>query len=155
MNHSMITSALAIVGSASTIYAANVAKTDLARLRGDTLWLAGDRLRMLRALDTVIQGGLEVAGVPPVRMPSELLAAGIACFVHPVNWPTASHWLGETYTVSAEAIGVESGRDKPGVTPLKPRQLYALVCQAYDAPEPFRNALVKKLDKLVQPGETV
>jgi len=151
-NHSAIKSALAIVTSQGSVYAANITATDLARLRGETVWLTGDRLRMMKAMDTIFQGGLEIAGIPPIQMPAEVLAAGIACVVHPTNWLTAAVWSGERFSLMAEARGIEAGRDKAGQTVITPRQMYALIVQAYDDPAPFRTNLEKKLNKLVDPA---
>ena len=153
-NSSMIVSALAIAAKGH-IYATEISEADLQLLKGDGLWVGGDRLRMLKAIDTMVQGGLTVAGIPAVNAPAELLAAAIACCVSPVNWFTACAWLGESFTVAQEARGVDRTKDSVGAA-LTPRQLYGLVLLAFNRPESYRTSLMKKLNELapdVQPEE--
>lgn len=147
----MIKGAVNVVLASGSIYAANLTDADLARVRGTSLWLAGDRMRMTSAMDVLMQGCLQVAGIPPSQLPSEVRAAGVAMFVHPVNWMTACVWLGETYTVAAEALGAEAGRGPVHAQPLRPRQLYALVHEAFGEAEGFMAKFVKQLDSVTNP----
>ena len=80
------------VASISLVHASNVldlADNDYKFLTGDKLWLAVDRNRAMRCLQSVIYGALDYVGFPRVPAPAEFVAAVICYFVHPVNIQSA------------------------------------------------------------------
>lgn len=145
----MVVSALAIVTSQGTTYAAQVSATDLNLLTGKKLFLAGDKLRVTRAFDTVMQGGLEVAGIPPMRMGAELVAAGLCAFVDPLNWASLATWIGERHSVAALAKG---NVEKAGASrPMSGEQIYHMAGLAFDEDEGYIESFKAKLAALIDP----
>jgi hypothetical protein len=147
----MLKCAVNIVLATGSVYAANLTDADLALVRGDRLWLANDRMRMTAAMDQLLQGCLMAAGIPPRELPSEVRAAGVSMFVHPVNWLTACTWLGESFSVTNEALGAESGKAGPTVRPMRPRQLYALTIEAFSEADQFMSKFNKQLNAVSKP----
>ena len=58
------------------------------------LWLATDRSRARRILETFVYGALDLQGLPRFPVPAEYLAACIALNVHPSNYMAACVVIG-------------------------------------------------------------
>ena len=54
-------------------------------LTSDQIWLARDRQRARRCIESVAYGALDLIGLPRFALPAEFIAGVIAKFVHNVN----------------------------------------------------------------------
>lgn len=54
-------------------------------LQIDKMWIAQERSRVRRCLESMIYGALDMVGMPRFQPPAEFIAAAIAYYVHPVN----------------------------------------------------------------------
>lgn len=75
------------------LLSAGVSAMDMDYLRGSGLWAQDMRTKMRTTLDSLIYGTLDIAGLPRVDVPAELVAAIVASVVDPINWMTCAAWL--------------------------------------------------------------
>lgn len=149
MNTSVVGYCLHLLVQALPIYTANIMEADRERLSSDVPWTVSDRGRMTRALEQVLAGGTELAGLPPVVLPAEFVAAAIALCVHPVNHLVACAWCGEKLSLQTEANGAVDGVVTPGVHEVvTPRKLLALTIQAYGHDGNFKERFDSKLEEI-------
>lgn len=76
-----------------TIYNAGVSQQDFDQLRGAAIWSADQRTRIRRTLDAVVYSITDMAQLPRVDVPAEMVAAVVAMVISPANWATCASWL--------------------------------------------------------------
>lgn len=85
------------------------------------IWVASQRSRVRRCVESTVYGALDMVGVARFPAPAEFLAAAIAFYVHPVNQMLACE-MASGFSFSDNLInGVEEA--------VKPSVIFALVCQ--------------------------
>src|SRR3989441_13050461 len=67
----------------------DLTEDDFDFLTSNKVWIATDRSRARRSVEACVYGTLDFVGYPRFPAPVELLAAGIAYYVHPGNIQTA------------------------------------------------------------------
>ncbi len=77
---------------------------DLRLVTGAISWNASQRTLVVRTLETLMFGTMDILGLPRFSVPAEYVAAAIAMFVHPTNILVASVWM-ESGRQSADALG--------------------------------------------------
>ena len=92
-------------------------------LVGPTPWLQADKNIVVRVMDALLFGTMDITGVPRFQPPAEYIAAVIAQFVSGTNAFTACRWM----EGGSRAEELATGPLKEG-DPVTCRQLLALVC---------------------------
>src|SRR5258708_21568623 len=67
----------------------DLTEDDFVFLTSNKVWIATDRSPARRCVEASVYGKLEFVGNPPFPAPTELIAAGTASYVRPVNIQTA------------------------------------------------------------------
>ncbi len=103
-----------------------ISEEDWRLLTYTALWTAADRMRIMRVLDATIHGATQLAGLPKIDVPAEVVAAIIATTISPLNWPIAAAWQeglhpAEDLSKAEETVQLE--RVKAG-------RMLALICLA-------------------------
>jgi len=70
-------------------------------------WLREQKSAVTATIRAVLHGTTDILGLQPITMPTEMIGAVIASFVHPVNQLIACHWMAEEGQSgrSAQALG--------------------------------------------------
>ena len=99
-------------------------------------WVGSDRVKVQRILSALLQGTLDVIGLPRMQLPAEYAASVINFFVHPCNYMTACVWCERVYSSESILDNQELKED------YSPDELFALVliaqktCLLYTSPSP-------------------
>jgi hypothetical protein len=122
---------------------AGISQGDLEMIQSDAPWGNMDQRRCRNVLDQLINGTLEVMGLPRLNVPAEMRAAAVAYFVHPANIMAACSWL--------EAGGVASEIAEGGVVEnVTASQLYAMVIMLYNDVPAAQHTFKKRLTSAVE-----
>ncbi len=100
---------------------------DLKLVMGNTSWRNNERNMVIRNLDTLMYGTMDVLGLPRFMVPAEYVAATIAMFVHPCNLMVACMWM-ESGQQSADAMGNPNSQST-NIQGVAASQLFALCIQ--------------------------
>jgi hypothetical protein len=95
-------------------------------VRGSKPWLGKDRPRVVRLLEGCFYGMIDTLGTPRFEVPAEFIAGVLTLIAHPVNFWTASAWLG-TQKASEDIIN----DTVDGCEDVTPRQIFSLCLEAY------------------------
>lgn len=116
-------------------------EADYKLIVGKRPWVGADRLRVIRVLEGLIHGMVDIMGLPKFQLPAEYIAAVVAIFVSPVNYFAACSWLGSY--IASEDLADWTNANKPieGMERCPPHQIFAL-CVEIASDEP--------IDKLCQ-----
>lgn len=117
-------------------------KQELAFLTGEKLWVSNERELARKCIEAVVYGGLDVLGMPRLKVPAEFVAVAIAMFVHPNNMRTACMFFEGVSSVENMINDVEM--------PLSPHQLFAFVIQILGGDLISVDSQQKFLDKKAQ-----
>lgn len=120
----------------------NISEEDMDIVRGPYIWTADKRPRAKRTMENLINGAIELAGLPSFTVPAEYTAAMIYMYVHPTNWQIASHVMQVTQTAADDI-------DRPDASVVRPEKLFALVCQCAAKNRTYDDAMKKKVAKNV------
>lgn len=94
-----------------------------------TVWLRPHLPVVMRTLNALIFGTLEVQGIGKIVVPSEYVAAIVATFVAPPNRMLACQWLAQERQTGVGAIELSSRANVAEVQRTTGDQLFALVLQ--------------------------
>jgi len=101
---------------------------DFALTSGYQTWVRQDLQRVMRTLNAITFGTLEIMGMPKIVVPAEYQAAIIAGFVAPPNRMAACIWLSQERQVGAGALEMSArGQSTTQLDPASADQLFALV----------------------------
>lgn len=121
---------------------------DFNKVIGDTPWLGSDRNRVTVALNTLLSGVLDAAGVERFNLPAEWVAAAIAVFVSPINIQLACRYVERPGGASDLGRGVDE------FDRCSAQQLFALIVQFHgsnewaEARQQFERNTKLKLDEM-------
>lgn len=93
---------------------------DFKKVTGNVPWSGYDRPRNTASLNTLLNGSVIAAGLPPFELPVEWIAAGILVFVAPINIGIACVYLANAGSVS------DLGKGKIDFDRCTAQQLFAL-----------------------------
>lgn len=100
---------------------------------GPLPWRRDNITRVMRTLNALIFGTLEVMAMPKIVVPSEYVAAIVASFVHPGNRMVACTWLAMERQTGVGALELSARNQTTSqMDPTTADQLFALVCQLSD-----------------------
>jgi hypothetical protein len=117
-------------GPASAVDTLGITEEDMTLTTGVTPWLATDRARVRKTIDSFIYGVIDVLGLPRMDLPAEYCAAVIATFIDPANYFPACSWITGTVT-SEELIAGKKGKPVEGFERVSPSELFALVLELH------------------------
>lgn len=92
-------------------------------------WIATDRGRVSRTLDSLIHGTIDLVGLPRFLVPAEYIAAVLVCFVSPGNLMLAAAWRDGAPT--AERLAGEENTF--GAEPVRAARLFSLCCELFSS----------------------
>lgn len=129
LNFEHLRGALKLISSGATtgsLDALAISGDDWDLVVGSESWLARDRARVCRTLQSLVHGAADAVSIPRIKVPAEWIAGVVACVVHPVNVYVACVYLSDVMqSVERQAAGdIESER-------VSPEQLFALIVEAY------------------------
>lgn len=116
-------------------------------------WRRDQIHKVMRTLNALIFGSLEVLGMPKIVVPSEYVAPIIATFVHPTNRMVACLWLSQERMTGAAALELSArGQTASQIDPTSADELFSLVVQLSDTDEAAHVAkeFKKKLGLVVE-----
>lgn len=134
------------IGHLDTI---GISVDDFNKVISDTPWLGSERNRVTTALNTLLSGVLDAAGVARFNLPAEWVAAAIAVFVSPINIQLACRYVERPATVADLGRGV----DEPDRCTAQ--QLFALIVSFHgsnewsDARQQFEKNTKLKLEQAI------
>lgn len=100
-----------------------ITPTQFKTVTGSTPWVGKDREQVVRILNAMIGGTIDVIGLLRFEVPAEYVAACIAMFVHPGNVMVACRWMeGGSENQELARDGEAGGTEKCTAS-----QLFALV----------------------------
>jgi hypothetical protein len=153
MNKATLEYCMRLCTDSLPVYTANVNEADLDRLKSQVPWTGTDRARMTRALEQVLAAGTELASLPAVPLPAEVVAATIALIVHPINHMVACSWCGQKLSLQTEMAGGTEANEAPAVHEVvTPRRLLALTVAAYGQNPVFVENFRNKVEGLTSEG---
>lgn len=119
---------------------------------GNQPWRRDHINRVMKTLQALLFGTLEVQGIPKIVVPAEYVAAVVTAFVAPANRMLACVWLSHERQTGAGALDLSSrGTTTSQIDPTTPEQLFALVVALSDADEATsaRQQFKKRLGKAI------
>lgn len=110
-----------------------ISEQDFELASGEMPWRRDNITRVMRTLNALIFGTLEVMAIPKIVVPSEYVAAVISSFVHPANRMVACVWLASERQTGVGALE-QSARSQSTsqLDPTSADQLFALVVMLSD-----------------------
>lgn len=124
-----------------------VSQSDFELTSNSAVWLRPHLPVVMRTLNALIFGSLEVQGIGKIIVPSEYVAAVIASFVAPPNRILACIWLAQERQTGVGALELSARATPAEIVRTTGDQLFALVLQlsnddaASEARRNFRNRL--------------
>lgn len=94
-------------------------------------WVGTDRPSVVRAMESLLYGSLDVLGLPRIRVPAEYVAAVVCVCVSACNISLACSWMQREASASTDALvtAAELGGD---IEPVSAERLFALCCEIYE-----------------------
>lgn len=100
---------------------------------GPQPWRRDNITRVMRTLNALTFGTLEVMAMPKIVVPAEYVAAIVSTFVHPANRMVACVWLAQERQTGVGALELSARNATTSqMDPASADQLFALVCQLSD-----------------------
>ena len=78
---------------------------DVKRVTGGIPWNRDERLIVIRTLDALMFGTMDLLALPRFQVPAEYVAAVVSMFVHPCNLMVASMWMATSGLEAASSLG--------------------------------------------------
>jgi len=134
MSHLSVGTSLAVMSQIAQYASADfdslgILPQDYDLAHGDAPWIRDQRLRVVKTLEALMFGTLDVMGVSRFALPAEYVAAIIATFVSPCNRMVACQWIAENGSTIARAQDLAAqGIQASQVDKCQPSKLFALVC---------------------------
>lgn len=111
-------------------------------------WQRANIPRVMRTLNALLFGSLEILGMNKITVPSEYVAAVVSAIVAPANRMVACIWLAQERQTGVGALQASARAQlSTQLDPTSSDQLFALVCllSATEASSEARNNLARKL----------
>lgn len=105
-----------------------ISQSDYDLLTGDIPWISSDRARVMRSLDSLIHGSVDLVGLPRFLVPAEYVAAVLATFVKPANCMLACAWREGSPT--AEKLAA-SDAGLLGSEPVRSSRLFSIIVELF------------------------
>lgn len=125
-----------------------ITDTDFKLVHGNNPWRRDQIHRVMRTLNALIFGTLEVMGMPKIVVPAEYVACVVSAIVGPGNRMTACIWLSQERQTGVGALELAArGNQSTTLEPASADKLFALVMLLgnQQANTDARNNMMKKL----------
>jgi hypothetical protein len=138
--------------TAADFDALGITESDFEIASGNAPWRRDQLIRVMRTLNALVYGSLEVLALPKIRVPSEYVAAIVASFVHPSNRMIACTWLAMEKQTGAGAMDMSSRNTTQEIEHASAEQLFSLVIALSDteASTDARKSFRKRLGLAVE-----
>ena len=156
LNYATMQSALSLLHSefcgSAPLSAYGLSRDDMAILSKESLYQQSDRVRVQRALSSMVNGTAGFIGVAPFAVPAEFIAAIICKFVHACNVRIACNWMSIIPAVPADDMAQDLASE-----PVSPARLFSLVLLARGNDSSFEAGFDSKVKKAIikQGGQNV
>lgn len=99
-------------------------------------WQGADRLQVENTLKALLNATIDRLSLPRFELPAEYISAGIALFVHPINYQAACAWIGAG-SKGAETLANFEGVTEPieGFEKVTAQQCFAIICMIVSGEE--------------------
>ena len=124
-------SSFVTVQSSAVSLPSGVNDAEMRLCRGDAPWIGTDRPSIVRTLESLLYGSLDVLGLPRIRIPAEYVASVLVTVVKPLNIALACSWMQREGSAALEAL-VTSAEVGGNIEPVSAERLFALCCELYD-----------------------
>lgn len=128
--------------------ALGITQQDFLLAAGEAPWTRQHIPRVMKTLNALIYGTLEVLAMPKIVVPAEYVAAIVSTFVAPGNRMVACVWLAQEHKTGASALELGARADSAAsISPTSADQLFALVIQLSDTDQSLaaRREFTRKL----------
>jgi hypothetical protein len=112
-----------------------ISEQDFLLVSGPAVWQRNHIPVVLRTLNALLFGTLEVMAMPKITVPTEFVAAIVASFVHPANRQIACIWLATERLAGFAAAELASKAQLGEIEPVSYDQLFALTLLLSDTQE--------------------
>lgn len=138
---------MTVANCASNIESFGVSDADFALTTQQNPWLATDRNRVKKVLDSLIYGTMDAIGVPRFDAPAEYVAAVLAVFVSDDNLQNACRWH-ENLSSTDDYVQA----DVPQTELITAQQLFSLVLSFNhsDKADQARSQFEKRCQKAIE-----
>ena len=151
LTYSSLRGALQLIASGATggsLDSFGISVEDWKLVTGNRPWLGNERARVTRTLQALVHGAVDAVGHPRFDVPAEWICAVLAVFVAPTNAMSACVMMSGVLPTTESAA-----QDQAVMDEVTPRQLFALLCQAYSDDleifkRKFNSAVALKLEHL-------
>jgi len=92
------------VSAEAGFYDGLLSQEEFERLVQATPFRREQRQHVVSSVRSLVEIGLQEAGLPPIEVPTEYVAAVISVFVHPGNFLTVGSWLASDYSKNFDSI---------------------------------------------------
>lgn len=139
--------------------ALGVSEDDLELTHGEMMWQRQHVHTVLKTLNSLMFGTLEIMGMPKINIPAEFQAALIATFVAPVNRIGCCILFEQENKIGGVASEIANNAENFGVDRVARDQLFALVLELSSRDEStqarldFKERLGLRADKLLKTGK--
>lgn len=123
------------------------------KVSGPLPWRREEMNLVMRTMNAILFGSLEIMAVPKIVVPSEFVAAHIVALVHPGNRMVACIWMAQERQTGVGALELAARQDVSSVyDPTSADKLFALVCLLSDtshantARDQFRHRLGLRIE---------
>lgn len=107
-----------------------ITDTQFKLVNGNQAWRRDQLNNVMRTLNALIFGTLEVMAIPKIVVPAEYVAAIVATLVAPCNRMTACVWLSQERQTGVGALELSArGEQSATLQPASASQLFALVLE--------------------------
>lgn len=136
-----------------------ITQEDFEKLSSKEPWRRENMNVIMRTMNCLIFGSLEIMAVPKIVVPSEFVAAHIATIVNPANRMIACVWLAQERQTGVGALELAARQNSPSqYDPTSADNLFALVCLLSDTEESnyarirFRTRLGLRIEEAAKTG---
>lgn len=113
-----------------------ITQEDFERIGSPRPWRREEMGRIMRTINSILFGTLEVQAIPKIVVPSEYVAAHIVACVHAGNRMIACIWMAQERQTGVGALDLAARQEQPSqYDPTSADHLFALVCLLSDTDE--------------------
>lgn len=96
----------------------------------NTHWVGSQRTTVVKCLDSILFGSLDIIGIPRFAAPAEYIAAVICLIVSPTNLLVACRWMEDGHRI--DEIATDSGESAGSRSHVSAEKLFALCIKLHN-----------------------
>lgn len=94
--------------------ALGITRQDFELLTQKEHWVRPHMPKVMRTINSLLYGTLEVMGMPKITIPSEYVAAAVTIFIAPANRLPACVWLSQEHRTGVNALELSARQERGG-----------------------------------------